>query len=731
MRKRVWSLLLVLVMIPGLVGCGNGEGAERQTQPEHIEPTGIMVPVADYQDVGVTLSDANLPFSWCGDSFVFLQREWDKEAGMNLCTLWRAPADGMSEPEVFYESTTEQPSIWCFTTDGEENIYTLDWVPLGTDRTWSLHKYDRDMQELQGQELDSGDFPVRLNYVNDILVDCQGNVVLLDYVNTRVYLFDSQLQYLGQSEASVWMQEDCFVDGGEQGSFIWDFDNTTGMLGMQKINFEKGCLEDPVNYDVEAYAGVTMVMVSGYENGTLISSNHKLWKFDPASGTAEEWIDWQDPNVNIEGNHVRKIIFGQEGEEELPVLKVLCHDYLGDNPSISEVHFVDQAYAPHKETIVLGAFVSYATEEWVRNFNRTSQDYEVELRIYDDLNAFTEELLFNQEMIPDIIDVSWNSVDMLDGKGLLEDLTPYFEKSEVVGKEDILEQIWEMCEKDGKVTSMMISFYFQSCVTTAEGISEDGWTYDEFFALQEKYPESTPLLYFSESNVWGMLGGSGVAEFIDWENKTCSFDSDAFRALMEKVSSLDYGTGEMGNYQEDEEVAKLLRQEYLVRRDYYNTPYWYRRAQKKYQHKISNVGFPTQDGTPYYYVYPRLQLAVYSGSENKDGAWAFIEYLLSKESQTWYGSDINAFPVRAAEFDAFLTKPESPVVTYADDDLSVDTYTVFTRMIENSHLAARNMGEISSIINEELQAYYENAKTAEETSKIIQNRVQLYLDENF
>ena len=37
----------------------------------------------------------------------------------------------------------------------------------------------------------------------------------------------------------------------------------------------------------------------------------------------------------------------------------------------------------------------------------------------------------------------------------------------------------------------------------------------------------------------------------------------------------------------------------------------------------------------------------------------------------------------------------------------------------------------SAIVTEELQAFFEGEKAAEEATKIIQSRVQLYMDENY
>lgn len=50
-------------------------------------------------------------------------------------------------------------------------------------------------------------------------------------------------------------------------------------------------------------------------------------------------------------------------------------------------------------------------------------------------------------------------------------------------------------------------------------------------------------------------------------------------------------------------------------------------------------------------------------------------------------------------------------------------------MAAHMALNQNNADEITSIINEELQAYFAGDKTVAQTAAIIQNRVQLYLDE--
>ena len=50
--------------------------------------------------------------------------------------------------------------------------------------------------------------------------------------------------------------------------------------------------------------------------------------------------------------------------------------------------------------------------------------------------------------------------------------------------------------------------------------------------------------------------------------------------------------------------------------------------------------------------------------------------------------------------------------------------------VEGITKAPYQNSEIMSIINEEVQAFFEGQKSAKDVASVIQNRVQLYLDEN-
>lgn len=469
-------------------------------------------------------------------------------------------------------------------------------------------------------------------------------------------------------------------------------------------------------------------LLGGDENGFLISTTNKLWQYDIRTGKAEELLNWQDGNVNIDGYNVEKIIVAE------PDMTVLCYDYALDEYEIAEISYVDKAYVKERKTVVLGAAHSFAVKPWVKKFNRSNKDYVVVIKEYENITQFTDVLLYNREEIPDLLDISWSSAEMLNSKNLLVDLEPYFNESEVVGKEDLMEQVWEAGCYQGVLTSIMNGFSFQTCLTTADTISEDGWTYEDFFALEDACPESRPLQTYTEIGVWKFLQTAGVNDYADWESRTCSFTSPEFMELLTQLKELAYVTADQSRVEYETDTAQqFLSGEFLIQTGNYGSPYFIKSMLKEYNGKVKNVGYPTKDGSPCYLMNPQMQLGIYSQSENKDGAWAFIEYLLSEEMQDWYGAENNIFPVRKEAFETYLSRSYSRTRGDGEYDKYITkTKKIIQRMLKYAQPQKDgDAGKITEIIYEELQAYFADTRTAKETADIIQSRVQLYLDETF
>lgn len=731
-KKGVLILLSVLLMLAA-VGCGDREenGAERE-----VVLTGELVPTAEFVQISLPLEEFD-DYVWSKDTVYYLQNEWLQEEGTLKSSLYRASVTGSEAPELIYENDVDTPPVIRFTMDAEGNMYWLErFYNDGNDNHYQIRKMDKDLEEQYCYTLDEkefwlDDFSV---YVCGMETDDNGNLIVWD-ISKNIYLLDADGHYLGKDEIKT-MNTSKVVNAGEQGLYFWENDAAgDGKLTLQRVDFEKGVLGQMLHADLGNCLNGTenYTLLSGNGSGMLFSTDSRLYAYDLTTKETIELLVWADENVNIDGYDVEEIVFhsAQENAEPEQKMMVLIYDYRSSLYELAEITYIDKGYVQERETVILGTARSYGIDSWVKKFNRTNKEYRIEIQKYESLTEFTDILMYNPDEVPDVLDVSLSSADMLNRKNLLVDLEPYFKKSSVVNKKDIIDQIWEAGCYNKTLTSIMNGFSFMTCVTTADSISEKGWSYDDFFDLEEAYQESRPLETYTAMSVWNMLTTTCIDDYIDWNNGTCDFESGDFKELLIRLKEADYVTTDFTGL-ESEQVNQFLAGDYLVKRDSYSAPYDYKKLQNQYAGKVKNVGYPTGNGSACYLISPQMQLGIYSQSDNKDGAWAFIEYLLSEEGQDWYGEEYHAFPVREDAFDTYLSRSYARTRNYEYDEPDETAEKEIRKMLKYAKPAQDgNAGKITIIINEELQAYLDNAKTAEQTAAIIQSRVQMYLDETF
>lgn len=766
--KRLGCLLLAGAFLLGITGCSGRkepDSAENAGNKE-IVLTGEMVPVARYQEVKFDLSSLE-QYVWQGDCLIYLEREWDKDRKMFHNTLYRANLDGTGVPEALYGGISEDYSVLDFVMGQDDSFYFLERENKedGTGVLY-LRKMDAGFQEsylrmVEGEDLEAAG--QSFVFFSDMFADNEGNLLLTDY-DGGGYFFDAEGGYIGCDALQESSGE--IIDGGEQGVFYvrQDWKGSGMNYQFQKVDFAAGKIGDGESRDLSAARKSNIengTVLGGHGLGILVSMENGLYSYDYATGECTLLLDWQKLGVDgsmisevrllekdfpLErlGGYTVELSSAPAGEGTgmtedsgiSPVLEALSYQmFRSDPPEIVRVGHLDRGYVPEKQTVTLGmAYVSSSRlGRLVRSFNRSSLEYEVVTKSYEDMEAFTEALLFHPEEVADLLELGWIDKDMLDKKGLLEDLRPYMEESDVVGEEDILEVVREACENNGKLTSMMAGFSVRTVTTTAETIPRSGWTYDQLFELGRDYPDARILNVYTDQSIWNLLAYT-LDSYVDWERGKCSFDSPEFIRLLENIKGLSYPENqeEQRTFDEDEEAAKFLKGEYLLQYNTYYSPYDYSRIYDRYRDKAWDVGFPTQDGELCYLLSPMMQFAIYKDSPNREGAWAFLEFALSQGEQNWYGSDHGGFPVRRDAFEAYLARPYSAVYDMADDHTSQETLQMLREAMEHLRMEqTRANGKISDIIYEETQAYYAGDKTVEQCAEIIQNRVQLYLDENF
>ncbi|MDE6675778.1 MAG: hypothetical protein K2K19_13390, partial [Acetatifactor sp.] len=145
------------------------------------------------------------------------------------------------------------------------------------------------------------------------------------------------------------------------------------------------------------------------------------------------------------------------------------------------------------------------------------------------------------------------------------------------------------------------------------------------------------------------------------------------------------------------------------------------------------VGFPTDEGTGCYWQ-TDYYLVVNRNAANKDLVYAYLAYLLEEKSQ-----NSTLLPVRRDLLEQHIVIDENNPAQYSDNKggyYMLETgpdggvwQEEYERMQSRSVLVTKNTESIQQIIIEEVENYFSGIRDAEAVAGLIQNRVQLYLNE--
>lgn len=220
-----------------------------------------------------------------------------------------------------------------------------------------------------------------------------------------------------------------------------------------------------------------------------------------------------------------------------------------------------------------------------------------------------------------------------------------------------------------------------------------------------------------------------MQDFYDYDQRDCSFNSREFIMLLEEINKVEDGGPIIEKLDMRESLQRLLAGEILIYENLIPGMPEFLDLTSSFQDKAAWVGYPSPQGIHHNFR-SFVLLGINSYSHNKEGAWAFLEYLLSQEVQSWSHESFRRFPVRKDAFLQYITSApwiaENNVKQYASEE----ECRALQEMIDNTYLHTYNMeNPILTIMLEECELYFSGAKSVEETAGMIQNRVLLYLSE--
>lgn len=295
------------------------------------------------------------------------------------------------------------------------------------------------------------------------------------------------------------------------------------------------------------------------------------------------------------------------------------------------------------------------------------------------------------------------------------------------------QNVFQAFQVDGGLYSMPLTFALDLIQGNSEmmrqtnvTIDDKTWTWSQFQEITTKLKAEAGPDYVAFVN---LFSGQLLYDYID-SNYTrlvdrgkASFDSELFRDMMRQIKAM-YDEG-------------ILKEEFTY--DYSKALFAMTSLSDMEQAVLNGPYYrkPTVDGNGSGGSFKSfLKLGMNSKSDVQKEAWEFVKFLLSEDMQSSPG--FKGIPVHKGVVENRLREIGEKA---ADGTLDIpakgklDTASVQQKigsirmLLEGAGMKSSSDFKVQSIAIEEFKAYMSGQKSAEDVSKLIQNRVTTYLNE--
>ncbi|SYX83647.1 ABC transporter substrate-binding protein [Paenibacillus alvei] len=388
----------------------------------------------------------------------------------------------------------------------------------------------------------------------------------------------------------------------------------------------------------------------------------------------------------------------------------------------------------------------------IKKFEQQNPDIEVRFQLFKQENEKWEEQdddryvqKINTELLSgaaaDIIEVANLPVGKYVNKKLILNMNDFIKKEKLLENGDLYPNIVDEMGIDGGLYSMPLSLHLHTFLGDGNilekanvQVDDQKWTWQQFeqvakqimksrdegdsrYALANTPPEEQLLDIVIDQS----------SEFIDRSNQKANFDSPSFITLMEQIKSMydhQVATSKEAGYGE-----QLFSSIKLV-----NPPDFIFWPHTLYKNPVLlNKPHAAGQTSGVTFSAPK-QLAISSKSDVSEEAWKLISFLASEQAQSM--PERGGFSVLASvneqELNYYQKQVDSGEFKLESGQAVKATEGYF---IKAKQLLAAASGyrsgddKLYSIVGEEAKSYFSGQKSAEEVAKLIDNRVNTYLNE--
>lgn len=506
--------------------------------------------------------------------------------------------------------------------------------------------------------------------------------------------------------------------------------------------------------DIPSSLSVYNSCVPGTSTDLLLLSSSGIYTYNFGDEDVTYTCSYIDSDINpdsVEG-------VAQLSDEEYLLLVRDEEDY---SYKFKKIVKVPADEAKSQEIITLGCYwLDSTVRREVINFNKTNTKYRISVKdysLYDtdsDYNAGITKL--NTDIVggnvPDIILASSEMpMESYVAKDLFMDLDKLIESDSDFVSDDYLQNIFDSFRRDGKLYSIVPGFsIYTVAAATSDLNGKTSWTMNDMKQIADSLNIAYKDMFgpgYSRDDIMNMAIFLNASSYIDWDKHECYFDTDEFKEFLsfmkefpEEIDYSIYSNDYSDYWRKDKALAYLT---------YMGSFYEYKYALRgTFGEDVTMVGFPTS-GASGSIIIPSNEMCISASTDKADGCWEFLKSFLTDECQEGI-AEYGYFPVKKSTFEKMADDAMKPS-TWTNEDGTVETYTESTSIggkeveltpltqeerdyavsfVESitEHLSYNE--EILNIISEEAAAYFSDQKTVDDVASIIQNRVNIYVNEN-
>lgn len=473
--------------------------------------------------------------------------------------------------------------------------------------------------------------------------------------------------------------------------------------------------------------------IGASEDGLVLMDGDYIYQVDLKEGKLSEIFSFRQSSYAAEqiitssSRTIRAFYMG--GKDTLEVLRA---DSSGSG-TCESLSIAEQD--ADKVSIVLRS-LSIQNDSWLKEqiarFNRASDKYYVVIETTeegDDREAFITatgvqlatgkgaDILQGNNLI--------DSVGSLIDKGGLEDLGPLMKQSGIK-EEDYFSAAFKLWGREEKVYSICYKLMIEEPLLKTDVLGDvENPDIETVVDAMLAYPEKGIYRNYwsAESIVRELLEASEtLGGMVDWEKGTCDFSGGLLAKILEAAKRYQYDA--RNNYPE---IADSRDVNFV---GFYS----FETLEEAKARGYTVSGKLFDDGCHPCVNSSYFVLAVNANSENKEGAWEFLSFLLSEEAQLTLYDSSKDLPVKRSAFqaaaEAEITDWHPTTVNIAfDGALTQERVDRMVSFIEDARAAPVATEGILEIICEEAQDYFGGVKEISQVAEVIENRVKLYLQE--